>query len=82
MKTIGERILAFDQLETTNVETFNNLFPEVPLTFFEETDSVVIGEITNKATTRLLLVGGVEIEHNFLRTLNSELEYLMEDSLC
>lgn len=72
MKTIGERINLFENGNSNTVKDFNDLFNEVPLTGFGDSDIVSIGDITKNTTTRLLLINDKAIEHSFVRRTQSE----------
>lgn len=76
MRTIGDRLNIFDNNQDQSVRTFNILFTEVPLTGFNETDIVSIGELTINATTRILLINNIVTEHSFVRRLSSENDYI------
>ena len=71
MRTLGTRINLFDNNLTTDVESFNMLFPECPIVGFEKYLNVEIGEIVT-ANTRLLNIEGTIITHNLTRLLRSE----------
>lgn len=76
MKTIGQRINEFDNMAIQNVRTFNQVFPDVPLTGFNDNDTVTIGDITLNATTRNVTINNTTIEHSFTRRTTSENNYL------
>ncbi len=79
MKTIGERIKTFDNLEVQTVRTFNELFSEVPITYENQDAEITINDCFDKATRRYISFPKGEFRvHDFLRTLSSELEYLFD----
>ena len=80
MKTIGDRLSVFDNLSEQTVKAFNDLFKEVPLTIYKDTDIVVVGEITANATTRQILINNIAIEHSFVRRTASENDYIERDT--
>ena len=67
LKSIGERINLFDNLETTTVETFNIMFPECPL-FLEADLLVTIGEYTG-ADRRSITVGTATFNHKMFKDI-------------
>lgn len=71
MKTIGDKLIEFDNTEGT-VKDFNKIFNDTPLRGFSDYDIVIVGEITKNATTRILLINDRAIDHSFERRLNSE----------
>ena len=79
MKTIGDRLNIFDNGDNQTVGEFNKLFPEVPLTGYNDSDSVAIGWITANATTRMIVVNNLPKEHSLLPNSQSELAYLNEE---
>lgn len=80
MRTIGDRLTKFDNLEEQTVKTFNELFDEVPLTNNKDTDLVTIGEITVNSVTRELLINNIATEHCFVRRTTSENNYIDIDT--
>jgi hypothetical protein len=76
MRTIGDRLSKFDNADDQSVGTFNTLFDEVPLIGYNVNDQVMIGEITANATTRLLTINNIAIEHSFVRRTKSEEDYI------
>jgi hypothetical protein len=78
MKAIGNRINEFNN-HLTNVKEFNIMFKESQITGFNDDLSVTIGEITKNAHTRLLEVGDILFEHEFIQPLNSEKNYETSD---
>jgi len=81
MRTIGDRLSVFDNTDDQSVGTFNTLFDEVPLIGYNVNDQVVIGEITANATTRLITVNNIAIEHSFTRRSTNEETYDIGDNL-
>ncbi len=67
LKSIGERINLFDNLETNTVETFNMMFPECPL-FLEADLPVTIGEYIG-ADRRSITVGTNVLIHKMFRDI-------------
>lgn len=66
LKSTGERINEFDNLENCTVLQFNNLFPECPLDYPEDVE-VEIGSYLG-ADRRELKLGGTEtISHKMFR---------------
>ena len=76
ISTIGTRINLFDSLLVSSVYEFNLLFKDVPLTGFNDSDSVTIGEISKVSTMRLVTINNETIEHSFVRRTKSEEDYL------
>jgi hypothetical protein len=76
MRTIGDRLSEFDNAEFQTVKTFNQIFDDVPLTGYEDSDTVTIGELTSSSTTRLLTINNVAKEHSFVRRTKSEEDYI------
>lgn len=76
MKSIGDRLANFDNLKEQTVKTFNETFREVPLTNYNDRDTVVIGNITANAVTRELLINNIATEHCFERRTSSEEDYI------
>jgi len=76
LRTIGDRLSKFDNLEEQTVRTFNRLFDEVPLTGHKDTDIVSIGDLTANAVTRQLLINNIATEHCFVRRTASEDDYI------
>ena len=72
MKTIGERIIMFDNSLTKTVGRFNMLFPECLITKFKEDSDLEIGGIVRNDTIRLLQIAEFDIEWDLQRNLNSE----------
>jgi hypothetical protein len=80
MRTIGDRLAIFDNSDPT-VKTFNSIFDEVPLLGYNETDIVSVGEITMNATTRLITINNIAIEHSFTRRSTNEETYDLGDNV-
>ena len=80
MRTIGDRLSAFDNSEEQTVRIFNELFDEVPLTGYNPHNIVVIGEITMNAVTRQILINNIAKEHCFVRRTTSENDYIDFDN--
>lgn len=76
MRTIGDRLSEFDNSLEQDVQTFNKLFNDCPLTGYNETDTVTIGDITANAVTRLILINNIAKEHCFERRTKSEDDYI------
>jgi hypothetical protein len=66
--TIGERINKFDNLSVQTVETFNNLFPECPITKFDsEAEVEILSPASNNCRT--LLINEIEVKHKMFSDL-------------
>ena len=75
MKTIGDRISAFENSDIQTISTFNRIFPDCQLTEFDKWCSIEIGEITKNETTRLLTIAGnIKIEWDLTQKLKSEIK--------
>ncbi len=66
--TVGTRINQFDNLSTTTVETFNNLFPECPISGFDSSAPVEILDPTTN-NCRMLNIAGLEVKHKMFSDL-------------
>lgn len=80
MRTIGNRINVFDNFEEQTVKSFNQIFDEVPILGYNDSDLVVICEITKNAMTRTILINNIAKEHCFERRLTSENDYIDLDN--
>lgn len=65
MKTIGERIIQFDNSADSTLKTFNEIFTKCPITGFHDGAEVIIGEPHTATTTRIVTVDGLDIIHEF-----------------
>jgi hypothetical protein len=79
LRTIGDRLANFDNLEIGSVREFNTIFDDVKILGYNDFDLVVIGEITKNAFTRQLFINNVEIEHNFQRRSTNEETIIFND---
>lgn len=79
--TIGTRINQFDNLEIQTVGVFNTLFPECPVSGFDDsTDLEILNPETNNS--RRLNINGLEIVHKMYSDLLYNVdrdEYNMEE---
>jgi len=65
---VGERVNKFDNLLTQNVGSFNLMFPECPITSFDnEAEVEILSPGANN--TRYLLIGGIEVRHKMFSDL-------------
>lgn len=70
LNTIGNRLNQFDN-GITNVENFNNIFPDFKITGHKQDEDVELGEIIT-TTLRVLYIGGEPFIHKFERSFQSE----------
>lgn len=65
MRTIIDKINAFENSAETNVEIFNTIFLENPLRDCSPEDEVTIGEPCSPETVRIITVGTRSFRHDF-----------------
>lgn len=66
--TVGDRINKFDMLDQQTVGSFNNLFPECPVSGFDESQPLEI--LTPESNnSRLLNIAGLQVKHKMYSNL-------------